>query len=49
MPGEILDLHRQLPGVKGEAIFATAVGKIDGLVYWLYGLSDEEVELVEGG
>ena len=52
---EMLDLHRQLPGLAGikrqlvEALIATADKKIDELVYRLYGLSEEEIKLVDGG
>ena len=43
MHGKMLDLQRQLPCLKGEALIATADEKIDGLVYRLYGLSGVEV------
>ena len=52
---EMLDLHRQARDLKGEgrrivdALIGTADGKIDGLVYRLYGLSDDEIAIVEGG
>ena len=51
----MLDLHRQLPSVTGEGsrvvdmqIEATD-REIDALVYALYGLSENEVRVVEGG
>ena len=52
---EMLDLHRQLAGVslvkRGviEALIERTDKKIDALVYRLYGLSEDEVALVEGG
>ena len=51
----MLDLHRQLAGVslvkRGmiEALIERTDRAIDGLVYRLYGLSDDEVAVVEGG
>ena len=50
---EMLDLHRQLAGAslvkRGviEALIERADRRIDGLVYGLYGLSGDEVGLVE--
>ena len=50
---EMFDLHRQLAGLSGikrqlvEALIATADKKIDELVYRLYGLSEEEIALIE--
>ena len=52
---DMLDLHRQLPGLAGEsrrivqARIAATDRRIDALVYRLYGLSAEEVAIVEGG
>ncbi|MDE2775679.1 MAG: Eco57I restriction-modification methylase domain-containing protein [Chloroflexota bacterium] len=52
---EMLDLHKQLTGLTGEgrrineALIATVDSEIDALVYRLYGLSDDEVAIVEGG
>ncbi len=51
----MLSLHKQLPelaGIKREVIEAQIEStdrEIDGLVYRLYGLSDDEVGIVEGG
>lgn len=51
---EMLDLHKQLPGLTGEgrritaALIETVDNEIDALVYKLYGLSDDEVAIVEG-
>ncbi len=52
---DMLDLHRQLPALSGEArrivqarIDATD-RRIDALVYRLYGLSEDEIAIVEGG
>ena len=50
----MLDLHKQLPGLAGEKrrIVSLQIERtdreIDGLVYELYGLSEEEIKLVEG-
>ena len=52
---EMLSRHKQLPGLTGEgrkiaeALIATVDGEIDDLVYRLYGLSEDEVRIVEGG
>ena len=52
---EMLDLHKQLPGLTGEGRRITEVlidkvdKEVDALVYKLYGLSDDEVAIVEGG
>ena len=52
---EMLKLHKQLPGLTGEgrriteALIETVDSEIDALVYRLYGLSDDEVAIVEGG
>ena len=52
---EMLGLHRQLAGVslikRGviEALIERTDKKIDALVYRLYGLSEDEVAVVEGG
>ena len=52
---EMLERHRQLPNSTGEgrritkALIATVDGEIDELVYRLYGLSDDEIAIVEGG
>ena len=52
---EILDLHKQLPDLTGEgrriteALIETVDNEIDALVYKLYGLSADEVAIVEGG
>ncbi len=51
----ILDLHKQLPALSGEALrivnarIERTDREIDKLVYRLYGLSDDEVRVVEGG
>ncbi len=51
---EMLDLHRQLAGVSQvkrgviEALIERTDGKIDALVYRLYGLSEDEVAVVGG-
>ncbi len=51
----MLGLHKQLPklaGIKREVIEAQIEStdrEIDGLVYRLYGLSGEEIKIVEGG
>ena len=50
----MLDGHQQLPEATGEAqkIIAAQIEatdrEIDALVYELYGLTDEEVAIVEG-
>lgn len=50
----MLNLHKQLPGLSGiqremvEAQIETADREIDGLVYRLYGLTDDEIGIVEG-
>ncbi|MCY4539705.1 MAG: N-6 DNA methylase [Chloroflexi bacterium] len=52
---EMLDRHKQLPSLKGEGrkiaerLIKTVDEEIDALVYRLYGLSDDEVRIVEGG
>ena len=52
---EMLDLHKQLPDLTGEgrrvteALIASVDSEIDALVYKLYGLSEDEVAIVEGG
>ncbi len=52
---EMLDRHKQLPGLTGEGrrvaerVIQTVDGEIDALVYRLYGLSGDEVRIVEGG
>ena len=52
---EMLDRHRQLPNLTGEGrriqetLIATVDDEIDALVYKLYGLSEDEVAIVEGG
>jgi len=52
---EILERHRQLPSLTGEArrittaLIGTVDNEIDALVYKLYGLSEDEVAIVEGG
>lgn len=52
---EMLERQRQLPNSTGEgrriteALIETVDGEIDALVYKLYGLSDDEVAIVEGG
>ncbi len=51
----MLSLHKQLPelaGIKREVIEAQIEAtdrEIDGLVYRLYGLSDDEIKIIEGG
>ncbi|MYD38276.1 MAG: hypothetical protein F4W97_05625, partial [Chloroflexi bacterium] len=51
---EMLERHKQLPGLTGEGrkmaerLIATVDGEIDALVYRLYGLSEDEVAIVEG-
>ena len=51
---EMLRLHKQLPGLTGEgrrvteALIETVDSEIDALVYRLYGLSEDEVAIVEG-
>jgi hypothetical protein len=51
----ILDLHKQLPKAKTpheqeslKRTIAATDNQIDALVYELYGLSDNEVRIVEG-
>ena len=50
----ILDLHKQLPGLSGiqremvEAQIERADAEIDALVYRLYGLTADEIAIVEG-
>ena len=50
----MLDLHKQLPALSGiqrdtiEAQIERADAEIDGLVYRLYGLTDDEIAIVEG-
>ena len=50
----MLDLHKQLPGLSGiqremaEAQIERADAEIDALVYRLYGLTDDEIAIVEG-
>jgi len=51
----MLDLHKQLQGAKSEAEQGMVQNQleatdrqIDALVYALYGLSEEEVAVVEG-
>ena len=50
----MLNLHKQLPGLSGiqremvEAQIETADREIDALVYRLYGLTDDEIGIVEG-
>jgi len=52
---EMLKLHKRLPGLTGEgrriieALIQTVDSEIDALVYKLYGLSEDEVAIVEGG
>ena len=52
---KMLDWHKQLPGLAGEArrIVNARIERtdreIDELVYALYGLSEDEVRVVEGG
>ena len=51
----MLDLHRQLPELSGEgrkiveSLIAKNDAAIDKLVYELYGLTDDEIKIVEGG
>ncbi len=51
----MLDWHKQLPDLDGEALrivnarIAATDREIDALVYRLYGLSEDEVRIVEGG
>ena len=53
--GEMLDRHKQLPGLTGEGrkmaerVIETVDSEIDALVYRLYGLSENEIAIVEGG
>ncbi len=56
MVDEMLDLHKRLAAAKSdsdrtrlERAIKTADGKIDRLVYGLYGLTEEEIKVVEGG
>ena len=51
----MLDLHKRLPKAKTpheresmERTIAATDGQIDRLVYELYGLTEKEVEVVEG-
>ena len=50
----MLDLHKQLPGLSGigreviEAQIERTDAEIDALVYRLYGLTEDEVRIVEG-
>jgi len=50
----MLDLHKQLPGLSGiqremaAAQIERADAEIDALVYRLYGLTDDEIAIVEG-
>ena len=52
---EMLERHRQLPNSTGEgrriteALIETVDAEIDDLVYRLYGLSEDEIAIVEGG
>ena len=52
---EMLKLHRRLPAASGETERVTEMRieatdrEIDALVYRLYGLSEDEVAIVEGG
>jgi hypothetical protein len=53
---EMLDLHKRLAAAKSDAdttrlerAIKTTDRKIDALVYELYGLTDEEIHVVEGG
>ncbi len=52
---EILSRHKQLPRLTGEgrriteALIRTVDEKIDALIYRLYGLSNDEIAIVEGG
>ena len=51
---EMLERHRQLPGSTGEGrrlterLIETVGEEIDALVYRLYGLSEDEVRVIEG-
>ncbi len=52
----MLELHKQLPKAKTpheqeslERTIAATDNQIDALVYELYGLTEEEVRIVEGG
>ncbi len=51
----MLDWHKQLPDLTGEALrivnarIAATDREIDELVYVLYGLSEDEIKIVEGG
>jgi hypothetical protein len=52
---EIFDLHKRLAAAKNDAdrtrlerAVKTTDRKIDALVYELYGLTDEEIRVVEG-
>ena len=51
---EMLDRHKQLPGLTGEGrkiaerLIETVDSEIDALVYRLYGLSEDEIAIVEG-
>lgn len=51
----MLELHKKLPKAKGEAktslerAIAATDKQIDELVYALYGLTDKEIAIVEGG
>ncbi|MCY3780948.1 MAG: Eco57I restriction-modification methylase domain-containing protein, partial [Chloroflexi bacterium] len=51
---DMLDRHKQLPGLMGEgrkiaeALIQRVDNEIDALVYRLYGLSEDEVAVVEG-
>ena len=51
----MLDLHKQLPGLAGEKrrIVSLQIERtdreIDGLVYGLYGMTDDEIAIVRGG
>ncbi|MDE2635695.1 MAG: restriction endonuclease subunit R, partial [Chloroflexota bacterium] len=52
---EMLKRHKQLPSLTGEGrkiaerVIETVDGEIDALVYRLYGLSADEVAIVESG
>ncbi len=52
----MLDLHKQLPAAKTahdktltQRQMDATDRRIDALVYELYGLTEEEIQLVEGG
>jgi hypothetical protein len=50
----MLDLHKQLPKTPHEQeslkrTIAATDNQIDALVYQLYGLTEEEIQMVEGG